>query len=84
LLISKENIFISIESLEWGPLPIKLEIFDTNGIVKDTLKNEDDVMTSFILPVSLVQEGYKLKVTNAFEDTLVDVIIKIKKGENVR
>ena len=75
--ISKEKQFIAVASSEWGPLPIRLEVFDTKGSLVDTLINEDDTETLFILPVNRVKEGYILKVTNMFDDILFNPTIKV-------
>lgn len=77
LVIPKENYFISLESSTWGPLPIKLEIFDTKGLLIDTLINEEDSNTVFILPTNRLKDGYSLKVTNVFDDVLLESKVKI-------
>ncbi len=76
--ISKEKLFIAVASSKWGPLPIVLEVFDTKGALVDTLINEDDTETLFILPVNRVEDGYKIKVTNMFEDILFNPTVKFE------
>jgi len=82
ITISQEKQFIAIKNSQWGPLPVRLEILNSSDDLVDTFQNEDDVITSFILLVNSLKEGYTIKVTNAFDDVLVNAKIEIKKVEH--
>jgi len=64
--------YLAVENSTWGPLPIMLELLDSKGVVIETLTNEEDVTTSFILPRDMLKNVYSIKVLNAFGDILVN------------
>ena len=64
--------YLAIENSSWGPLPVTLELIDKKGKMIETMINEDDVRTSFILPKNLLKDGYIVKVSNTFGDLLVN------------
>jgi len=78
IVLNKTSKYLSIESNQWGPLPVKVKIFDENGKMVSSDVNKDDVFTSFVFPVSILKDGYRIRVTNAFDDVLVDAKIIIK------
>ncbi len=65
--ISQDAKYLLVENSTWGPLPVKLEIIDKNGTVKESMVNKEDILTSFILPIGMLKEGYSIRVTNALE-----------------
>lgn len=78
IYIGTEAKYLAIENSTWGPLPVRLDIVDENGKTIETMINEEDVVTSFILPRSMLKEGYSIKVSNAFEEPLVNSTIHLK------
>jgi len=67
--------YLAVENSTWGPLPVILEVINEKGETIETMVNEEDVITSFILPRSMIKEGYRVKVVNAFEEPLVNSTI---------
>jgi len=78
VIINKKSKYLLIESNQWGPLPVTVKIFDKNGKIVSSNVNGNDVFTSFVFPVSILKDGYRIRVTNAFDDMLVDAKIIIK------
>jgi len=70
--------YLAVENENWGPLPVTLEVLDESGKSVESMVNEEDVMTSFILPKGMLKEGYTIKVTNAFDELLVNSMIHIE------
>ncbi len=64
--------YLAVENSTWGPLPIMLELLDNKGVVMETMINEEDIITSFILPRDMLKNVYSIKVSNAFGDILVN------------
>jgi hypothetical protein len=64
--------YLAVENSTWGPLPITLELLDTKGKILETMINKEDIITSFILPRNILQDGYSIKVSNTFGDLLVN------------
>lgn len=81
VILGRNAKYLAIENSSWGPLPVTLEIIDKNGKTVEKLVNEDQIFTSFVLPASSIKEGYRVKVTNAFGDLLVDSSIHIQSKE---
>lgn len=79
IALSNETKYLAVENSTWGPLPITLEILDKKNKVVKTMINEEDEFTSFIVPRSLLFNGYTLKVTNTFDEVLVNSTIYIQK-----
>jgi len=63
--------YLIIENDTWGPLPVSIEIVNTEGETVTTDSNEEELTTSFVFPVSVVKEGYMIKIVNAFDELLV-------------
>lgn len=76
--INKLAKYLAIENSSWGPLPIVLEIIDDKGEVVEKMENEVDINTSFIIPTSLLKEGYGVRVFNSFEDELINSKIQFQ------
>ena len=78
LNLEKGQKYIRLENDLWGPLPIKFTIIDDNNqkVKEMEYADDDELKASFLIPVSEVNKGYTLKVTNAFGDTLAVVIIE--------
>lgn len=72
IFIALKAKYIVIENSTWGPLPMTLELLDEKGTIIETMINEEDITTSFILPRSIINDGYVIKVSNAFEETLMN------------
>lgn len=70
--MGKDARYLSVENSTWGPLPITLELLDEEGNVVETMINEEDLITSFILQRSIIKDGYSMKITNTFGDLLVN------------
>ena len=75
IIIHKDTKYLLIEK-RWGPLPVTLTIVDKDGKIVETLINDGETTTSFLLPVTIFKDGYRIEVRNAFGDLLVDVPIK--------
>jgi len=69
--------YLAIENESW-PLPVTLEVLDESGKPVESMVNEEDVITSFVLPKGMLKEGYTIKVTNAFDELLVNSIIHME------
>ena len=78
IAFGKKAKYLAVENSTWGPLPVTLEVLDAEGNVVETMVNEEDVVTSFILPKSMIKEGYTIKVTNAFDEALVNSVIHVE------
>lgn len=78
IMLDRHAKYLAIENNSWGPLPVTLVISDQQGKTVEKLVNEDQIFTSFVLPASSIKEGYRIKVTNAFGDLLVDSTIHIQ------
>ena len=70
--VSANKSYIVVESKSWGPLPVQLDIVDSKGELVESMENEDEEFTSFIVRRELVKEGYGLRVSNAFDETLLN------------
>ena len=70
--------YIVIENSTWGPLPMVLELIDAKGTVTETMVNEEDITTSFILPRAIIKDGYTIKVSNSFEEVLMNSKIHLQ------
>jgi hypothetical protein len=71
--------FLEVSSKRWGPLPVTLKITDANGTVKETIVNEEETGSAFIVTRDLVSGGCSLTVCNAFDDVMLHAKIKEKK-----
>ena len=81
IAFGKKAKYLAIENSTWGPLPVTLKVLDAKGNVVETMVNEEDVVTSFILPKSMIKEGYTIKVTNAFDEALVNSVIHVEEDK---
>jgi F420-0:gamma-glutamyl ligase len=71
LTIKRGVKYLIIENDKWGPLPVSIQIVDTQGEVVAMDSNEEELVTTFVFPVSVLKEGYTIKVVNAFDELLV-------------
>lgn len=67
--------YLIIENDKWGPLPVTIQIVDAQGEVLASDSNEEELVTSFVFPISVLKEGYIIKVVNAFDELLVNSVI---------
>ncbi len=72
IAMAPDTKYLSVENTTWGPLPVTLELLNENNTVVETMINEEDILTSFILPRHMLKEEYSIKVFNAFGDLLVN------------
>jgi len=75
LTIKSDLKYLIIENDKWGPLPVSIEIINTQGEVVASDSNEEELVTSFVFPISVLKEGYTIKVANAFDELLVNSVI---------
>lgn len=67
---------VVIFSDSYGPLPVTLNIINNHNKIIHTYKNEDSSSSLFVIPVELVENNYKIQVTNFFDDLLLDYEIE--------
>jgi hypothetical protein len=67
--------YILMEKETWGPLPVTLKVLDEKGrsIIEDI--NEENDLSSFVIPVSQIKQGYRIVIQNVLEDDLVNAKI---------
>lgn len=75
IFLGKNAKYLVLENSTWGPLPITLELLNHKSEVIETMVNEEDISTSFILPKRMLDDGYIIKVSNAFDELLVNTTI---------
>ena len=78
ITIAKETKYLILENKNWGPLPVTVKILDDKGEVVAEDVNEDDDISSFVFPGSIIKDGYVVKVINGFDELLVDSKVVIK------
>jgi len=78
LILKKENKYLVLENDKWGPLPVSIKILNKKGEVIATEVNEEDVLTSFVFSCSVLKDGYRVEVVNAFDEALVKSVIEMK------
>ena len=76
--LNKETKFLALRSKRWGPLPVTFTIMDKDGKVKETLTNEEDTETTFIVTRDLVSGGCTIRVCNAFDEVLLQSKVEEK------
>ena len=76
IVINPENRYLLIENNRWI-LPVTLRIRNEKGEVLHTMTNEEDLTTSFVLPRSLLKDGYSIVITNGLDDVVVESKIVI-------
>jgi hypothetical protein len=76
IILTNKDTFLAIENDSWT-LPVTLTLQDNNKTIK-TLTNEKDFDTSFILPKSILKNGYKVVVKDGLDEVVVDSKIIIK------
>ena len=59
-----------------------IKIYNTRDELVATDTNEEELVTSFILPVSLVKEGYRIQISNAFGEILLKSSVYYKDQQN--
>ena len=67
-----------IFSDRFGPLPVTVTIFGSNGNIIFQAVNKDDAKTFVSIPYTLVEEGTSLQIINGFNQTLLKQKIIIK------
>ena len=77
IILTNKDTFLAIENDTWT-LPVTLTLQDNKGKTIKTLTNEEDLLTSFILPKSILKNGYKVMVKDGLDDIVVDAKIVIK------
>ncbi len=81
IVLDSDKKFIDVESKSWGPLPVKLTIYDKDNKLITQSTNEEDVETSFIIPTNIVPtKGCRIKISNAFGDELMNSKVLLKKA----
>lgn len=81
IILDLDKKFISIENNTWGPLPVQLNIYDKdNKLILESI-NSEDIKTSFIIPLNIIakEDGYRIEISNAFGDKLMNAKILLKK-----
>ena len=75
IIINNTVKYLIIENDQWGPLPVVLQVVDAEDKVIASETNEEELLTSFVFPVSMIKEGYTVKVSNAFDELLLDSML---------
>ncbi|MBN2825641.1 MAG: hypothetical protein JXQ76_09970 [Campylobacterales bacterium] len=78
IIITKEMRYLILSNNQWGPLPVRVIISDEQNNTILSESNEEEIETLFIFPAALLKNGYKVTITNAFDEALVDTHIVIK------
>jgi hypothetical protein len=76
IAINPESRYLVIENNRWI-LPVTLRIRNEKGEVLHTMTNEEDLTTSFVLPRTLLKDGYSIVITNGLDDVVVESKIVI-------
>ncbi|MEA2019934.1 MAG: hypothetical protein U9N59_16000 [Campylobacterota bacterium] len=74
--IPKEEKLFSIFA-DIGPTPIILTIFDNNNKVVSKMKNDTDGKSIFIIQRDKLKTGYRIKITDYWDDIRLDVKITL-------
>jgi len=75
ITIAKSAKYLIIENKNWGPLPVSVKILDTTGKVVAEDVNEDEDIRTFVFPVSVLKNGYRVNVIDGFDVLLVDSLV---------
>ena len=78
IIINKNQKYLQLKSEDWGPLPVTLKILDTNGKTIHQESNEDNDITSFLIPTVLLKDGFTVKVTSSFDEEMVSSRVVVK------
>lgn len=76
-ILLKKGQDLLISSNRFGPLPVKISIYDGNDILLDTFINEKESNTLLRISHDTLKDGYKLKILNGFDQVLLKSILKI-------
>lgn len=76
ILLTKDTKYILIENDTWGPLPVTLTIYDEKKQTVENMANNEDILTSFVVPRAMLKKNYLLRVTNSFGDVLLESKVK--------
>lgn len=76
-ILLKKGQDLLISSNRFGPLPVKISIYDENDVLLDTFINEKESNTLLRISHDALKDGYKLKVLNGFDQALLKSILKI-------
>lgn len=81
VILDSNKKFIAIESKSWGPLPVKMSIYDKDNKLIEESTNGEDAETSFIIPTNIVPtKGCRIKVSNALGEELMNSKVLLKKA----
>jgi hypothetical protein len=78
ITIDKNQKYLQLKSEDWGPLPVTLTILDKNGKPIHQESNEDNDITLFLIPTTLLKDGFVVKVTNSFDEEMVSSKVMVK------
>ncbi len=73
--LNKNKEYILIDSNTWG-LPVTLKVYDTKGKVVLEDKNKDNSYTAFAIKTNMLKSGYKIVVTDGFNEKVFEGKIK--------
>lgn len=73
----QKTVYLVIKRGDLGPLPVAAIHYDTSGRILEKSINKKNLETTLIYPVSELKNGEKIKITNAFDETLISLRIKI-------
>ena len=70
--IKQDSKYILMEKDTWGPLPVTMKVLDEKEqeVLNDI--NEEDDVSSFVIPISIVKAGYHIVILNAFGEDIVN------------
>jgi len=69
--ISGKQRYLAVQNDQWGPLPITLKIIAPDGKLLYESRNEENLVSSFAVPVDKIKDGSTLEISNRFGDFLV-------------
>ncbi len=84
ITLSISTKYLILENKSWGPLPVSVQILDTTGQVMAEDVNEDEDLSSFVFPTSFIKTGYQVKVTNGFDEFMVDSSIHFQENKETK
>jgi len=73
----KQAQYIAYQSNQWV-LPVTLKVYDTKHNIVMQDKNEENVYTSFVIPMKILKNGYIIEIKNGFDDTVADTLVDFK------
>lgn len=78
ITISKSTKYFTIVNEQTKNRPITIQILDDKGQVVIEDVNKKDLKTSFVFPVSVVKDGYTIKVVDGFYELLMESKVEEK------